>query len=247
MSRHRFFAPPSAITENRIVLMAEESYHLQRVLRLRPGAIVAVFDGSGKEYTCSIQRLDHDQTELLILQETRPNTESELNLTLAQGLIKGEKFDLIVQKATELGLRRLIPLVTAHTVSSGAQRVSAARLARWQRIVLEATKQCGRTRLMEVTAPMQWREFIAELPPQTLLLCERSGESLQALRERWTASKPPNCLMVGPEGGWDSQELEVALHAGAFPVWLGPRILRAETAAIVALSLIQYLWGDLKQ
>lgn len=247
MSRHRFFAPPSAITGSRVVLVAEESYHLQRVLRLRPGATVSVFDGLGKEYTCRVQRLDRDQTELLMLEETQPNTESALDLTLAQGLIKGEKFDLIIQKATELGLQRLVPLVTAHTLSSGAQQVSPARLARWQRIVLEATKQCGRTRLMKITAPMAWHQFIAALPQPTLLFCERGGESLHRLRQGWSVSTAPRCLMIGPEGGWDPQELEMALSAGAIPVSLGPRILRTETAAIVAISLTQYLWGDLNE
>lgn len=245
MNRHRFFAPPSAITSNRVVLVAEESYHLQRVLRLRPGATVSVFDGTGKEYTCRVERLDRDQTELLMLEETQPNTESALDLTLAQGLIKGERFDLIVQKATELGLRRLTPLVTTHTSSTSGQQVSSTRLARWQRIVLEATKQCGRTRLMEITTPMPCHQFIAALPQPTLLFCERGGESLHRLRQVWSVPTAPRCLMIGPEGGWDSQELQMALNAGAIPVSLGPRILRAETAAIVAIGLTQYLWGDL--
>jgi 16S rRNA (uracil1498-N3)-methyltransferase len=246
MSRHRFFAPPSAIEYDRVVLTSDESHHLQRVLRLRPGATVSVFDGLGSEYTCRVERLDRDQTDLIVLERTRSDVESPLELTLAQGLAKGEKFDLVIQKATELGVRRIIPVVTAHTLSSGAQLVTPSRFERWQRIVLEATKQCGRIRLMEITAPIEWRQFIAGLPQPALLFSERGGESLHALWEGWSEPTPPGCLMIGPEGGWESQEIEMALSAGAIPVSLGPRILRTETAAIVAIGLVQYLWGDLR-
>lgn len=247
MSRHRFYAPPTSIEHDRITLDADESHHLRQVLRLRPGATVWVFDGQGTEYVCRLEGFDRAQAQLTVLEQAQPAVESPLALTLAQGLSKGEKFDLIIQKATELGVRRIVPLITAHTASSGVRSVSPSRLQRWRRIALEATKQCGRTRLTDITPPREWRQFLLELPKPALLFSERRGRSLSDQLLSWENDEPAICLLVGPEGGWQDGEVEAAEVAGAVPVSLGPRILRTETAAIVAVGLVQYLWGDLKK
>jgi 16S rRNA (uracil1498-N3)-methyltransferase len=247
MARHRFYTPPSAIEHDRLTLDASESHHLRHVLRLRPGTTVWVFDGLGNEYVCRVEGFDRSQAHLAILEHTRPAVESPLALTLAHGLTKGEKFDLIIQKATELGVRRIVPLITTRTASSGIHAVSPSRLQRWRRIALEATKQCGRTRLTDITPPVEWNRFLAELPHPALLFSERGGRSLSDRLLVLGNDEPSICLMTGPEGGWQDQEIEAAEVAGAVLVSLGPRILRTETAAIVAISLVQYRWGDLKK
>jgi len=247
MSRHRFYASPASVTNDRILLDENESHHLKDVLRLWPGTTVFVFDGAGNEYTCQVESFERHQARLLILEKTQPAVESPLEITLAQGLTKGEKLDLIIQKATELGVRRLIPLITAHTASTGAKFRQAGRLDRWRRIVLQATKQCGRTRLMEITQPIHLTDFLSNLQPPALIFSERGGRSLTELPPLWHENAPKSiCLLIGPEGGWELSEIERAGQAGAIEISLGQRILRTETAAIVAVSLIQHLFGDLK-
>jgi len=246
MTRHRFYAPPSAIAADRILLDETESHHLKDVLRLRPSATVFIFDGTGNEYRCQLEEFQRRRARLSILEKTRPAVESPLEITLAQGLAKGEKTDLIIQKATELGVRRVVPLMTAHTAGSGVQSVSQGRLERWRRIALEATKQCGRTRLTEITHPVAWAQFLAEIPLPALLFSERGGCRLSDLQWPGRNERPPVCLLIGPEGGWQESEIEAAQAVGAVAASLGPRILRTETAAIVAVSLVQFIWGDLK-
>lgn len=247
MARHRFYTSPAAIECDHLRLDASESHHLRHVLRLPPGATVWVFDGLGNEYSCRVEGFERAQARLSILERTQPAVESPLALTLAQGLTKGEKFDLIIQKATELGVRRVVPLLTARTASSGVQSVSPGRLQRWRRIALEASKQCGRTRLMDIAIPVAWSQFLKELPQPALLFSERGGRSLSDWQPPSPTGELSICLIIGPEGGWQPQEIAAAEVAGAVPVSIGPRILRTETAAIVAISLVQFLWGDLKK
>jgi len=245
MSRHRFYVLPASVSADDILLDETESHHLKDVLRLRPGATILVFDGTGNEYTCRVEGVQQRQLKLSILERTRPPVESPLDLTLAQGLAQGDRYDVIIKKATELGVRRIVPLLTAHSVSSGIRSVSEVRLERWRRIALEATKQCGRTQLMEISAPVEFDQFLSKLPLPALVFSERGGDSLADLLSRWGRGAPPRCLLIGPEGGWHESEIMAAQAAGATPVSLGPRILRTETAALVAVSLVQHLWGDL--
>jgi 16S rRNA (uracil1498-N3)-methyltransferase len=246
MTRHRFYAVPASVLTDSIRLDEAESHHLKDVLRLRPGATVCVFDGQGNEYTCRVEGFERRQARLSILDRAQPPVESPLEITLAQGLTKGEKLDLIIQKATELGVRRFVPLITAHTVSTGARFQQGGKQDRWQRIVLEATKQCGRTRLMEVADPMTLADFLSPLRWPTLLFSERGGQSLGHVGLERPAGAPSTvCVLIGPEGGWAPSEIEQATQAGATEVSLGRRILRTETAAIVAVSLVQHRLGDL--
>jgi 16S rRNA (uracil1498-N3)-methyltransferase len=246
MSRHRFYAAPASFTTDPVLLDETESHHLKDVLRLRPGATVFVFDGEGNEYLCRVEGFQRRQARLSILEKIQPAVEPPLDITLVQGLAKGDKLDLIIQKTTELGVRRIVPLLAAHTASSGVQFISEERLERWRRIALEATKQCGRTRLTEITQPVDWNQFMAELPLPALLFSERGGGSLSDLLSQWEGERPAVCLLIGPEGGGQESEIQATQAAGAITVSLGPRILRTETAAIVAVSLVQHRWGDLK-
>lgn len=248
MSRRRFYAPVSAFNpENQTVTLgADEARHLRDVLRLKSGDEVHVFNGVGGEFRCSVVNAKRDSAELRVESEVEPaKPESPLRLELCVALLKGEKFDLVVQKATELGVTRIVPLMTRYAdIHLRDESDAAKRVARWQRIALEAAKQSGRALVPEVSAPASFETVLAGTKDDELCLMfsERGGESLAEVR---TTAKSIRAL-VGSEGGWSDEEIEGARAAGFHILTLGGRILRAETAAITIAALLQHLFGDLQ-
>ena len=243
MTRRRFFAPPSAFnfSKRTVLLTADEARHLREVLRLKTGDEVQVFDGAGREFRAVVSQARREFAELEIRDEIEPpKPESPLQLTLAVALLKGEKFDLVVQKGTELGVNRFIPLVTRYAdIKLRDDADAAKRVTRWQRIALEAAKQCGRSVVPKVTAPVEFANVIHQNP--CLMFSEREGQALNTdLRMNFVTA------VVGSEGGWSDEELDQARAAQIPIVTLGGRVLRAETAAIAAAVLLQHLYGDLK-
>ena len=223
------------------MLAADEARHLREVLRLKPGAEVSVFDGEGKEFRARVAQARRDFAELELETEIEPaRPESPLRITLAVALLKGEKFDLVVQKATELGVVRIVPLITRHAdIKLRDESDAHKRVARWQRIALEAAKQSGRALVPEITLPEQLESVLRPSNPG-FLFSERGGQGLkQTETDEITA-------IIGSEGGWSDEELDEARAAGAQIVTLGGRILRAETAAITVAALLQHRFGDLK-
>lgn len=265
--RRRFYAPPDAFAPDgaSVRLAREETLHLRNVLRLKAGDEAFVFDGAGREYACVVAasgeggRRGGETATLEVRREVEPERpESPLDLTLAVALLKGEKFDLVVQKATELGATRIVPVATKRAdvrLREGDDAAAATRLARWRRLALEAAKQSGRARLPEVCAPVEFESLLARAPnsldadeAQRLFFTERGGRGLtETLREwRAAAARPAKLVaLVGAEGGWDDEEIARASAAGWHAVTFGGRILRAETAAIVVAALLQHLYGDL--
>jgi 16S rRNA (uracil1498-N3)-methyltransferase len=243
MTRRRFFAPPSAFnfSKQTVTLTADEARHLREVLRLKPGDPVSVFDGEGKEFRARVAQARRESAELELDEQIEPaRPESPLQITLAVALLKGEKFDLVVQKATELGVIKIVPLMTRFAdIKLRDQNDASKRVARWQRIALEAAKQSGRAVVpkIERVSPI---ESVLSPSHRCLLFSEREGHGLTQIdTDRVTA-------IIGSEGGWADEELEQARAAGAQIVTLGGRILRAETAAITAAALLQHRFGDLK-
>ena len=252
MTRRRFYAPPSAFTldKKRVRLSAEEARHARNVLRLQRGDEVYVFNGEGREYRCVIAQIDRESAELDLIEQVEPaGPESPLYLTLAVALLKGEKFDLVVQKAAELGASRIVPVVTARAdIRIRDADDSRRRVMRWQRIALEAAKQSGRARLMEVSEPVAFDSLImnpAHDGELRLMFAERAGTSFDELLTSLHSRSAKLIALVGSEGGWTNEEIGVALDAGWKIVTLGGRILRAETAAIVVAALLQHRFGDL--
>ncbi len=251
MGRRRFYAPSGAFNSHSqtVTLETDEARHLREVLRLKPGDEVYVFDGAGKEFHCSIESSRRDTAVLKILEEGEPaRPESTLQLTLAVALLKSDKFDLVVQKATELGVVRLVPVMTKLAdVKLKDESDSQKRLLRWRRIALEAAKQSGRALVPEIAAPVLFSEMIGseELGSYRILFSERGGRSLDSLDDQ-VESNVSITAMVGSEGGWTDVELEQAQAAGWIVITLGGRTLRAETAAIAVTALLQHLFGDLK-
>lgn len=240
----RFFAPPENFGEKHILLSAEESKHLRDVLRLHIGSTVAVFDGVGNEFVCRIETIGRreEMARMQIIEKVAaPSSESKLHLTLAAALLKGEKFELVVQKAVELGASKIIPLQTIRAdVKIKDERDALKKIERWQRIALEAAKQSGRAVVPAIEKPIEFESFVKE--SSGILFAERGGEKLhQTLR----AENINLVAVVGAEGGWDDSEIELARKNNFAVVTLGGRILRAETAAITVVALLQHLNGDL--
>ncbi len=246
MARRRFYAPPEQVEGSVVYLSEEEAHHLSRVLRLKPGDSVFVFDGHDVERECEITEISSKSARLRVIRTLEDAVESPSRLTLAQAMARGEKFDLIVQKATELGVSRIAPLSTEHCDVKLSPEQAEKRLERWRRISLEALKQCGRRRLVELMPPLTVAEFIdspAAASCDILVFSERGGSPIaSALKE---AAGAGIVALIGPEGGWSDGELGLMEERGCRFVTLGPRVLRTETAAIAALSLLQHLTGDL--
>ena len=231
------------------MLSAEESRHLRDVLRLRAGEEAYVFDGEGSEFACVVSDEGGRRGEASLEVRGRvepPRPESPLELTLAVALLKGEKFDLVVQKATELGAARVEPVLTARAdVRPRDARDTGRRVERWRRLALEASKQSGRARVPSVESPQTFAQLVAREPHEgaaRLLFSERGGAGLDSLAVEASSV----VALVGPEGGWDDEELTLARAHGWTLVTLGGRTLRAETAAITACALLQHAFGDLR-
>ena len=244
MTRRRFHAPPNAFAQQTVTLAADEARHLRDVLRLKPGDEVYVFDGVGHEFRCEVSNVRRDVTELRIDAEVDPaKPESQLQLNLCVALLKGEKFDLVVQKATELGVTKITPLITRYAdIHLRDASDATKRVTRWQRIALEAAKQSGRAFVPEISLPVGFAEAL-EVEGFGVMFSERGGDQWESL-----VNQPvPGAVMalVGSEGGWSDEEIAAARAREFHVVTLGGRILRAETAAIAVTVLMQHRFGDL--
>ncbi len=236
--RYRLYAPPENFVSNKVVLDIEETVHLSKVLRILQGERVNVFDGRGNEFSCVFRELKNKQAVLDVIKKCEPAApESNLNLELAVGLLKGEKFELVIQKAVELGVKSLTPLITVRSKVQPNQ----SKQDRWRKIVIQASKQCGRACLMEINSLVRFTEFIREGNGKHMILfSEEGGSSLLTV-------KPSSEItaIVGSEGGWDERELKLAQSKGVQIITLKGRILRAETAAIAVSAILQNRFGDL--
>ena len=251
MTRRRFYAPPEAFAPDHksVVLNPDETRHLRNVLRLGTGDEVYLFDGAGREFRGEIDGLKRDRTNVRITEEVIPSArESNLNLTMAVALLKGEKFDLVIQKLTELGVSCVVPVITKRAdVRIRNDNDAERKLIRWRRIVMEATKQCGRARLMTVDSPISFDECITRFRVESelrLMFAERDGASLSAAAVNQATSEKVAAL-VGPEGGWTDDEINQARDTGWQIVTVRGRIMRAETAAVTFAALLQHRFGDL--
>src|SRR5215469_7838173 len=226
----------------RLSLPASAAGHLTRVLRLRPGAALILFNGRGGEYAASLERAAGSKATVEVGEHQAIERESPFPLTLAQGVSRGERMDLVVQKATELGVTRLVPVLTERSVVRLDEEQSDRKSSHWRAIVTAACEQCGRNRLPEVALPAQLREFLRQPAGESVRLLL----SPAATRRIEDVPRPASSVtvLIGPEGGLSDEEQADALTYGFTAVNLGPRVLRTETAAIVALALLQRQFGD---
>ena len=242
----RFFLPTKNIEDKRGTIDGQELEHLRKVLRLRAGDPITVFDDAGWEHEAIIRSLDAQAAGIEILRSFQAERESSLKVTLALGLTKGEKMDFVVEKATELGVQAIVPFVSAYTVPILADRKIEKRGERWRRIALSAAKQCGRTHIPEILRLCDFEEIVGQSTgPLKLLFWEKEAQLTLKQVHAIEPEVRSVLLVIGPEGGLSDEEAELARRHGFKPIRLGRRILRAETAAVTALSLVQFLWGDL--
>jgi 16S rRNA (uracil1498-N3)-methyltransferase len=235
----RFYASIDNFHNEGITLGYEETKHLRNVLRLSFGDQIQVFDGLGNEFLCEITGIVKKQTSLKIIENIYPRMpESTLDLTLAVALLKGDKFDLVIQKAVELGIQKFVPLISQRC--DVKFRNGERKIERWTKIIIGATKQCGRAKLMEIIEPVNFKEFVKTIETPAILFSERNGESFSAIKQTSSLTS-----IVGSEGGWEDTEIDFARQNSVQIITLGGRIMRAETAAISIPTILQHRFGDL--
>lgn len=240
----RFFVDREQISDNYISITGEDVKHIKKVLRLREGEKIEVCDGCGEDFECKIESLSDDVVRAEIIKRYPNTAEAPIEIRVYQGMPKNDKMDYIVRKCVELGVCRIVPVITKRAVS--IPRDAEKKTARWQRIADEAAKQCGRGVLPRVENTISFSDAIKAMSDENAVSimpyeCEKEG-SLSALLKS-TDKKKIN-VFIGPEGGFDESEAEKARAAGIATVTLGPRILRTETAPLAVCSAIMYELGD---
>lgn len=246
---HRFFVMTEYINDNKVFIHGEQARHLNKVLRLKTGNRIIVFDNSGFEYEAVISEVDRDSVRADIVQRREPGRDPAVSLNLVQGMAKGDKMDIIIQKTVEIGVKKIYPLISEYTVINLKGERAAKKVERWQQIAIEACKQCGRNLVPEIMPPVGLNELLARIDQEIgIMLYEaETGQGLkQVLKDLADRVKTRELyLLVGPEGGFSSEEARLAKQKGVITASLGPRILRTETAAIVGSSMVFYEYGDL--
>ena len=250
----RFFSAVD-VAADQLELTGREAHHLQRVLRMQPGELVWLFDGRGREVLARISSLDQHAVRLEVTERRPVAKPTSLPVTLATGVPKGDRFRWLIEKVTELGVQRVIPLITQRSIVDPGQ----GKLDKLRQTIVEACKQCGRSQLMELTEPLAWRDCLTdEFPGREVWIAHPGGEPLiwpvpvMGTSRGGTGdnSNPvsadagsirhvtnPPLFLIGPEGGFTESEVAEAVAAGARPMQLGPRILRIETAAVAIAAL----------
>ena len=224
------------------------AHHAVRVLRLRHGDTLTLFSGAGGEYSARIAGIERARVSVEVQSWLATERESPLSITLVQALQAGDKMDLTVQKAVELGVERIVPVISRRSVVRLEDQRALRRVEHWRSVVAASCEQCGRNRLPAVELPESLEYWLARTPKQgalRLMLAPAAGHALSTL----SGLTADGCveLLIGAEGGLAPEEMQMAAVAGFLSVRLGPRVLRTETAGLAALAAIQFLWGDLKE
>jgi len=245
---HRFFVAPEAIQGDQVFLNEASLLHqLSSVLRLRSGARILLLDNSGSEYVVELDQIERKQAFGHVIEQRVSSNETSVTLTIYIALLRGERFELVLQKGTELGVQRFVPVQFARSLSS--ERADAKKMERWQRILREAAEQSCRARIPELLAPLSFEQACQHAQgSRAFLLYEGSSPPMrQVLTSSFSEAAPEGgyALFSGPEGGITSEELTSASAHGIMAVSLGPRILRAETAPIAATAALLFALGDL--
>ena len=242
----RFYVPHPQIEKGLLRVEGDEVRHIRRVLRLKTGDEATIFDGSAREYKGKIVE-EGPSSVVILIQDILPSkSESFLEITLAQGLLKGEKMDYVIQKATELGIEEIVPFVSSRSIPQLDKEKKIKRHQRWEKIAIEASKQCGRGVVPKIGALRDYPGIlqIASSDSVRLALWEREGRRLKEVLEG-LGEKRKIFFIVGPEGGLSQEEAGQAVEKGFITISLGKRILRSETASLCLLSILQYERGDI--
>lgn len=244
---HRFYVPDLP-TSGVVALPDREAQHLARVLRLRAGEVVAVFDGKGREMAARVESVGGGKVAVGLLDARTPAAEPGISITFAQALLKGDKMDRVIGDVVMLGATAIQPFVTRRTDVPAAAVRSGVRQERWLRSVVASVKQCGRAVVPPVLETRSFADVLTSTAMRRLVFVEPAAATLGPVADV-TQLEPDKTreamMMIGPEGGWDPDELRQAIAAGATLVTLGSRVLRADAAGVVALAVLRYAWRDL--
>lgn len=247
MRRIRVFVEGPLAAGQRATLSESATQHLVRVLRLDVGAELAVFDGEGSEWRARLASIAKRGGEVELIEALPAQAEGPLRIELGQALARGEKMDLVLQKATELGVARIAPLVTERSeVKLDAERAER-RIAHWRGVLIGACEQCGRARLPELSAPLRIEDWAVSVQAeQRLLLDPEAGLGLGDIAKALGNEPTRIALAIGPEGGFGPRDLAALRAAGFRGLRLGPRVLRTETAGLAAIAALQAVAGDFR-
>jgi len=227
----RIFVPQDQLP----FITGSDVHYLKDVLRIKPGDEIEILDGNGTIYSATINNIQKDKIKLDIIRSSKSETEPAVGITLAQSLPKAKKMDFIIQKCTELGVAEIIPVITERSISKGE------KTARWQKIAIEAAEQSGRASIPKVASLIDFKSLLKKAKEFDLALIPWEMEKTNRLKTILQKSSFRNIIMlIGPEGGFSSQEVAEAKAAGFIPISLGKRILRAETAGMAMLSMMMY-------
>lgn len=266
----RLFLQPEKLSTDRIIIDDDNARYLSLVLKIKPGEQIVIFDGAGYRYLCRILEVHKKEVVAEKMKKESYSAESPVSITLAQGLPKSDKMDLIIQKATELGVNKIVPLITERS-----QVRHTEKIGRWRKIALSASQQCGREKVPEIKEPVEFERYVKNF--RYCLATENADSGITAkaygsgqarndtmetshlkiifseeqkernLKKVLAAFKNVKniTIIVGPEGGFSKEEVSAAVEKGFVEASLGPRILRTETAPIAAISIVQYELGDM--
>lgn len=249
----KFFINKSDISGGNINITGEDASHIKRVLRLKAGDNLTLCDGISMDYNCVIEKTDVNVVTLRIICSSFSNTEPKIDVTLYQGIPKSDKFDYIIQKNVELGVKSIVPVITERTIvkiendSDGIKKA-----ARWQKIAFEAAKQCNRGIIPKVELPILFNKALEKMSDFQLKIIPYEKENkngLKSILNEYIINTAGNnglkaAIIIGPEGGFTEDEIREAKEKGAHSVTLGPRTLRTETAGVNVLSILMYELGD---
>lgn len=243
----RFFVEADQIKEDTIEIRGQDVRHIRDVLRLQEKAVIDICNGQGMDYQVAISRIDQDLIETKILSKSLSQAEPETKITLFQSLVKGDKFEWVIQKAIEIGVEQIIPMQTSHCVSKmDGSKKSKAKVNRWNKIAQSAAKQSGRGIIPQVANPVSFKEALDLSQTMDLACIAYEKEDQADLKSYIAGSKGKTIsVLIGPEGGFSKEEIQEATKAGVQAITLGPRILRSETASIVLVSNILYELGEM--
>jgi len=244
----RFFIEESKVTGPIISITGSDAAHIKKVLRMEPGGRIGLFDGRGFEYEARIENLFSGSVEVSITKRFLSASESPVQITVAQALLKDKKMDILARQLTEIGITKLIPFTAVRSVPRPDKKKLSARRKRWEKIAIEALKQCGRGHVTEIGETVTFNDVIKVDDEYDLKIVfwENESKPVSDVVQQVNDGKCKKILSVlGPEGGFTEREIEDARACGFVTASLGPRILRAETAAIAACTILQYLFGDM--
>ena len=245
---HKFFVAKENIYDEVAKITGDDVKHIYKVLRLTEGDVININDGQGTEYLGEILEINKNQVNVNLKEKVELNNESQINISLYQGLPKSAKMDLIVQKTTELGVKTITPIITERVIVKN-ELGEFKKTDRWRRIALEACKQSKRSVIPEVNTPIEFEELLTELKAMDLIVVpyeNQAGFGIKNMIRVIDKEKIRNiAIIIGPEGGFENKEIDILKELGAYIVTLGPRILRTETAGFVTTSILMYELSDM--